>query len=215
MKNIAIDLDDTILDFNELARQILSAEAVRTGDAQLKAAAFSEWNQWRVPPDLIGMKKWLEIISMCHDPEVIDKRIPYPDAPETIWELVNSGNKITYISNRHGDCYESSYKWLLKNDFPVEDNGASMTTKLICTQENKMEHIRECQYIIDDRPKTLVQFVHDFDWKNKHGSNNNPRKAFGLMRPYNSSLTDVPGIYLAPSWKLLREFLVEKELICV
>jgi hypothetical protein len=78
---------------------------------------------------------------------------------------------------------------------------------LICTEEDKLPLIVNCKYLIDDRPKTLVQFVYDNNW---YGKMIDERKGFGLFYEYNRSLTDVPGIYLAPNWALLEKYIEEK-----
>ena len=65
----------------------------------------------------------------------------------------------------------------------------------------------DCQYIIDDRPKTLVEFVYDSNWQKETTP---ARKGFGLFCEYNRALTDVPGIYLAPNWTLLEKYIEEK-----
>jgi hypothetical protein len=86
------------------------------------------------------------------------------------------------------------------NGFPLGE--------LICTLDDKMPHVDDCQYIIDDRPKTLCDFVYDFNWKSMNRPW--PRKGFGIFGDHNRSLTDVPNIYLAPNWTLLRQYMIDK-----
>jgi hypothetical protein len=73
---------------------------------------------------------------------------------------------------------------------------------------NKIPLVSDCQYIIDDRPKTLVQFIYDAQWL--HGRLRQPRLGFGLAFPFNQNLTDVPGVYLAPTWGGIRYYLKQE-----
>lgn len=212
MPKFAVDIDDTLYSFTDLARQALSDEAARLDDERLKACAYAPWSEWRTPPDIIGLEEWIRIIDICHDDEKIQKQTPFVGCAEVLHALVDSGNTIVYISNRNQDHYASTANWLTWNNFPVGDD-----IELICAgNEPKDPYVKNCQYIIDDRPKTLVSFVYDYNWKLSYGGSRNetkPRKGYGLHRPYNQSLTDVPGIYLAPSWSLLAAQFVRKGFI--
>lgn len=203
MKTIAIDIDDTLYSFGQLAREVFVDIALETGDKRLQRGAYCAWGEWRSPVDLVEPDFWNEVIDRCHTDGNILSQTPYRYAPETLHELTNEYDLI-YISNRRESAWDATYAWLKKNDFPEGD--------LICTVESKMPLISHCQYIIDDRPKTLVEFVYDFDWKHSHGSTNRTaqRKGFGLFGEYNRALTDIPNIYLAPNWKLLRGYLITK-----
>lgn len=204
MANIAVDIDDTLYSFNQLAREMFIRVALEKGDKRLQRGAYCAWGEWRSPSDVIDEDYWGEIITLCHLPEVVIEQTPFPGAAETLRELVAQGNTLRYISNRHPDSVEATDNWLIDWSFPEGE--------LICTMEDKMPFIADCQYIIDDRPKTLVQFIYNFDWQNKYGSTNadKQRLGFGIMGDYNRALTDVPGVYLAPTWTLLRQYLIEK-----
>lgn len=214
MATFAVDIDDTLYSFGNLARQVICDEAARTGDDILRQAAYSPWTEWRSPPDQMGLNTWIDIIEKCHTDEMIWMQQPYVGARDTLWNIFNSGHDLIYISNRREDSYGATAAWLENNDFPNSSLEAERV-KLICTTGDKHKHLTSCQYMIDDRPKTLVEFVFDFNWKNKWGSvyAEKKRKGFGLLSEYNRSLTDVPGVFLAPNWGLLASHLVRKELI--
>ena len=80
--------------------------------------------------------------------------------------------------------------------------------------------LRWCEALIDDRPKTVVQFVTgsmlDRDTQGNVVIAMNgvhKRKAFVLMAPYNHNLTDIPGVFVAPSWAGIRYYLQKEKLI--
>lgn len=132
---------------------------------------------------------------------MIAGRTPYDGAVDTLKALAEE-HELLYISNRATERYAATADWLFQWDFP--------DGKLICSHDDKQQAMVHCQYLIDDRPKTLVDFVYDYHWRAKHGPNMNTRKAFGLMFEYNRGLTDIPNVYLAPTWKGIGHYLVEK-----
>jgi hypothetical protein len=152
---------------------------------------------------VIDLELWLEVIDRCHQDDVILSQTPFKGSADTLWELVEDGYDLLYISNRKPESEYATREWIAAMGYPQSEN-------LICTAADKMPLVRDCQYLIDDRPKTLVQFLHDFHWRHKHGENGPQRLAFGLLGEYNRALTDVPGIYLAPNWELLRRYLIDK-----
>lgn len=216
---IGIDIDDTLYDFGRLAREILSEEARYEDEPNLRkrlqAAAYAPWTEWRTPADLLPMEVWWAVIERCHKDEVIFEQALFPGCFNVLWKLIESGHKIIYISNRDGQCSGATAGWIERCGLPnagVFDalgDSLDQRVQIVCTSDSKLRYLTECQYIIDDRPKTLVEFVYDKNWAYP----DTPRKAFGLHRSYNSSLTDVPGIYLAPSWFLLDHYLTAKGVI--
>jgi hypothetical protein len=200
--HVAIDIDDTLYSFCQAARQELIDWPGE--DAQrAKQAAYSIWSDWRSAGELCN-GFFDDVIAKVHEDDCILSQEPFKDAVDVLNEICEAGNEITYISTRAPKTYDATAQWLDNCGFPAGN--------LICTFESKIPRVRHCQYIIDDRAKTLVEFVYDFDWKYKHGSQNDDmrRLGFGLHVTQNLSLTDVPGVYLAPSWALLRTYLVEK-----
>jgi hypothetical protein len=200
---IAIDIDSTLYDFASLACQTMGEIAEERGDERLRNAAYSTtWTEWRTPIDLAGEEAWNEVVDRCHKPEVILAQRAYVGAREELWDLDDAGHELVYVSNRNPSTFDATDAWLAVWAFPEG--------KLLCHSEDKLMSIRDCQYLIDDRPKTLVGFVYDSGpWPDQDGWGGN-RRAFGLVTPYNRNLTDVPGIYLAPSWPLLGRYLREK-----
>jgi hypothetical protein len=212
---IAVDVDDTLYSFARLARNVMAEEGYRTGDARLIAGAYAVWPEWRTPPDMVGLDTWMHIIDLCHDEDMILEQTPYDDAAETLWELHRQGHELLYISNRNTERTRATRQWLINSGFPI---GTTLTriphTELICTAEDKKPYVADCQYIIDDRPKTLVNFVYDIDWHPQVlPEPPGPRKGFALMTEFNRGLTDVPGIYLAPTWQGIRYYMERKGLL--
>jgi hypothetical protein len=216
MSKVAVDIDDSLYDFGSLAQEMIIQLATETNDKRLQKAAYSTWNEWRTPNDVLE-EEWQTIIDMCHRDHVIRSQMPFKNAVTTLRKIFSAGNDIIYISNRSEDAYEATYEWLQAHGFP-------QAKSLVCTSEDKAPFIADCQYIIDDRPKTLVEFVYDYKWKEEINeivnlafdvNMNLPhtrfnRVAFGLFCEYNRALTDVPGIYLAPNWTLLEKYIEEK-----
>jgi 5'(3')-deoxyribonucleotidase len=200
MAKVAVDIDSTLYDFGVLALDMLTKVAIERGDKELQKGVYHSWNEWRAPSDVINDELWLEIIGLCHQDNVILDQTPFNHSVDVLRRIFNAGHDIVYISNRAKKTYKATYEWLVKHGFP-------QAKSLVCTEENKLPLIVNCQYLIDDRPKTLVQFVYDNNW---HGKMLDERKGFGLFYEYNRSLTDVPGVYLAPNWALLEKYIEEK-----
>jgi hypothetical protein len=202
MSKVAVDLDDSLYDFGSLAQEMIIQLATKTNDKRLQKAAYSTWNEWRTPNDVLE-EEWQTIIDMCHRDHVIRSQMPFKNAVTTLRKIFSAGNDIIYISNRSDSAYDATYEWLQAHGFP-------QAKSLVCTTGNKAPFIEDCQYIIDDRPKTLVEFVYDYDWQREAWDSHLNRVAFGLFCEYNRALTDVPGIYLAPNWTLLEKYIEEK-----
>jgi hypothetical protein len=206
---IAVDIDSTLYDFCGLACRIMGQLAEERGDERLRNAAYStSWTEWRTPIDLAGAEAWQEVVDICHKPAIITDQVPFPGATGALWQVSRAGHEIVYVSNRNPSTHTPTWVWLEAMGFPMPTNGA--LADLLCHTEDKLASIRDCQYLIDDRPKTLVHFLHSpwfgTDVSPKHFA----RRAFGLVTPYNRGLTDVPGIYLAPNWDLLGRYLRTK-----
>ena len=196
---IAVDIDDSLYPFGQLAQEMMIKTAIKNDSKSLRKAAYSTWNEWRTPNDVLE-DEWQEVIDMCHRDHVIRSQMPFKNAVTTLRKIFDQGHDIIYTSNRSENAYSATKEWLQAHGFPQSNS-------LICTTEDKAYHIRNCEYIIDDRPKTLVEFVYDYEWKNNSIYD---RVGFGLFCEYNRALTDVPGIYLAPNWTLLEKYIEEK-----
>jgi uncharacterized HAD superfamily protein len=204
---IAIDIDSTLYDFETPFRQACLDLAFERDDKEKYfKAAYHSWVQWRSPADL-DETIFAEALARVHSDAVILSRTPFENAVDVVSKLAEE-HEVFYITNRDPDCHAATHAWLVKHGFP----NASM---LICTMDNKALHLKDCQYIIDDRPKTMVEFVYDRMWSTYDPckgecSEDKERKAFSLMFEYNDSLTDIPNVYLAPTWAGIEYYLTEK-----
>ncbi len=206
---IACDIDSTLYDFDMAVRNEFFKMAVEKDDKSILKGAYAPFVEWRSLSDALEGTLVYEAILRVHDKA--ESQTPFDGAVETLRKLVKSGHEIVYITSRLEKYHESTEMWLCENDFPQWSN-------LICMQGKKTPHIRDCKYLIDDRPENLVEFVTDYVWRNWHGSEikpENERKAFGLHFPYNQGLTDINNVYLAPSWFGIEFYLKRKGLINV
>jgi hypothetical protein len=206
VSRIAVDIDSTLYDFESIARDAFFRIANDREDKALFRGAFTPWVEWRSPDDACGTEAWLEAIRLAHNPSVIMEQRPYSGAAETIQGLVESGHSICYLSDRDEKVHMATERWLREHEFPINRD----LCNLICTR-NKTPHMADCQYIIDDRPKTLVEFVYDFNWARAYPTK--PRLGFGLHHEYNRALTDLDRLYLAPTWGGLNHYLMDKGLL--
>lgn len=192
---IAIDIDSTLYDFETPFRQAFLDLALEEGDKDhYFRGAYQSWVEWRSPWDVCGGDAFHKALDRVHQPDVILAQQAFDHSADVVQEL-SQNYDLTYISNRDMDTYEPTKVWLENQGFPQG--------RLLCVQGDKLRHTWDCLYLIDDRPKTLVQFVYRWGPQKE-------RKAFGLLYEYNRALTDVPGIFLAPTWAGIRYYF-EKE----
>jgi hypothetical protein len=226
MATIAVDVDSTLYDFETPSRDAclkLWEESIRAGerDDSYKEAAYHPWTEWRSPADVLGVEKWLKAIAVVHEDDAILGMQPFTGAVETCQALMRAGHKLIYITNRAAHTEEATRQWLVQNGFLHDGQvpGAAKAT-LVVTEGDKRPFIANAQYLIDDRLKTCVQFVYDFEWQFYHGERdkvkgaaNRDRIAFVKAYPYNQNATDVPGLILAPTWSAINVYLVKKGLL--
>lgn len=264
MAMIACDIDSTLYDFESPAREAMFKLYKETGDIAYKEGAYHPWTEWRSPADVLGVNRWLKAIELVHDAHVIETMRPFDGAVATCQALLAEGHELLYISNRATESEAATNLWLAYWGFI----GINDATRVVCTSGDKARYMSECQYIIDDRLKTVVQFAYDYDWEKKiraeaerirvHGPDEGTsyfdghmealdraltcyyendgegrrealtgmyavnekaaddyyethrRRAFVKAYPYNQAGTDVPGLYIAPTWAGLNEYLVSK-----
>lgn len=208
LAKIAVDIDDTLYNFGEKIREEFFKMAIEKDDKSLLKGAYAPHLEWRSLSDSLSDEIVREAIDRVHSHESIISQTPYEHSVQTLWDLVNSGHELMYISNRDSRCWASTSNWLIINEFPidVQDNNVH------CVTGNKEEYLLHCQYIIDDRPSTVANFVNNYTWKRSFGSKNQ-RKAFGLWFPYNQALTDLDNVYLAPTWLGIQYYLKRKGVI--
>lgn len=196
MSLIAIDIDDTLLDFSSAVREAFFEMAIEKGDKSYLKGAYIPTAEWRSLTDAHTVESALEAIDRVHNN--IEECIPHPGSAKTCNDLIRNGHEIIYVSSRDDKYSENTTLWLFDNDYP---NG-----ELICSSHDKSHHLGECRFLIDDRPRTIVEFLYDYTWQNKH-TKHYPRIAFGLWRDYNRALTDIPRVYLAPTWMGISYYL--------
>lgn len=232
MSKIAVDIDDTLYSFTDEAREVLSVMVddpqYRAYKDQLTHALYAKWDQWRTPFELCGFRNedddhpqrslWLQCIEYCHDDEAILRQRPYPSSVEVCNELSEVGHELLYISNRATETEAATLEWLEQEGFPLEGH------ELVVTSGNKAPYIVDCQYMIDDRVKNVLDFIYDYEYEVTRRrvieasdgflpEDYGKRKAFVRVADYNGGLTDVPNLYLAHTWKGLRRYMVKKGLL--
>jgi hypothetical protein len=202
MSTIAIDIDDTLYSFQQAAREAFLEVAEDWGEPAVRNGAYHPWTEWRSMMDSAGPGAGEEVIRRVHHPKAIKTQRPFKNANTVVYALARAGHELLYISNRDADTHDATQEWLDFWGFPPGE--------LVCTREDKIPLLRGCQYIIDDRPKTLVQFVYDRNWPYPTGKR---RLGFALASPVNQNLTDIPGVYLSPTWSGIAHYLRKKEVL--
>lgn len=242
MAKVAVDIDDTLYSFTDEAREQLSLMVDEPEYApyktQLLHALYAKWDQWRTPYELCGNNAegeslWLKCIDRCHDDEAILRQQPFVGAVEVCRELLDAGHELVYISNRNTETKEATAEWLFRNGFwslpqgyqddrVFEEGGA---TSLVITNGDKRPFIKDCQYMIDDRVKNVLDFIYDYAYETEIQETalgyTDPqevydglkRKAFVTVTDFNNGLTDVSGLYLAHTWAGLRRYMVKTGLL--
>lgn len=217
MAQVAVDIDSTLYDFDTLAREASLKLWQETGDETYRRGIYYSSEDWRAPAELLGVDKWVNhVIARCHDDEMILKQVPFAGAVETCQALVRAGHDLVYISNRKTETEDATRQWLDANGFFCGDIPRvreDQRVVLVVTEGDKRPFIKDCQYLIDDRLKTCVEFVYDFEWQYFWGERSvskKPRRAFVLKYPYNQNATDIPGLYVAPTWAGLNVYMNRK-----
>ena len=209
LAKIAVDIDDTLYDFGIKIREEFFKMAIEYDNKELLKGAYAPHLEWRSLSDSLSEEIVSEAINRVHSDQSILDQIPYESSLQTLWQLKHSGHDIIYISSRQEKSFRATYNWLNLWDFPdaSEEN-------VLCVQGDKAPYLLYCQYLIDDRPKTVSDFVQDYTWRKSHGNSpEKQRKAFGLWFPYNQALTDLKNVYLAPSWLGIEYYLKRKGVI--
>lgn len=207
-ETIAIDIDQTLYDFDNQIREAFFEMALESGDKSLLRGAYSTNMEWRNLTDVLGVEIGMKAIERVHDRTL--KQVPFANAVNVCQKLALK-HKIKYVTSRYDKYYEDTYAWLGFWGFPEGE--------IICSTHDKAPHLKDCRYLIDDRPKTIIEFVTNFEWilEDKFGEGpaeeTRQRKAFGLWTPYNRNLTDIKNVYLAPNWTGIKFYLERKGLI--
>lgn len=198
---IGIDIDSTLYDFAIPMRQAFLDLALEHGDKEeYFKGGYQSWVEWRSPADVCGPEAFELALAKVHSEEIIAQQVPFNNSVE-VCKRIAENYEILYISNRAPETVWATQHWLDDHNYP--------SGELVCTMRDKQEYLRDCQYLIDDRPKTLVEFVYASGW-NPPAYHSRPRKAFGLLYEYNRALTDIPNVYLAPTWAGINYYLERK-----
>lgn len=208
MAKIAVDIDDTLYDFNVKIREEFFKMAIEYDDREILKGAYMPFVEWRSLTDSLGAELAKEAIHRVHSDESILAQIPYQNSSQVLNEVAANGHELIYISSRQESCHDATEAWLRLHHFPEGD--------IICVTGDKIPYMQSCRYLIDDRPSTIADFVTDYTWKKWNGStkeSKKPRVAFGLWYTYNQALTDLDNVYLAPTWLGLKYYLTKKEII--
>lgn len=199
-RKIAIDIDETLYSFDSALRDVVFEIAEERDDKSVLKLAYSNNHEWR---NLVDHDKELafEAIERVHS-NCLEYDV-FPGVHETLWAIKNSSVQIKYVSHRKSVHQRNTELWIALQDLP---NG-----EVVCADptQSKSHYLYDCSYLIDDRPRTLLDFLYKEDWL----YSGEPRKAFGLWRPYNQNLTEINNLYLAPTWKGLNYYLRRKGVI--
>jgi phosphoserine phosphatase len=95
---VAVDIDDTLYSFSQLAREIFSEMAIERGDKRMQRGAYCYWGEWRTPTDMSDPETFMEVIDRCHTNSNIMAQTPFRGAAETLKELKEQGYELLYIS---------------------------------------------------------------------------------------------------------------------
>lgn len=195
---IAIDIDQTLYDFDSEVREAFFELALEREDKSLLRGAYSTNMEWRNLTDVLGAEIGLDAINKVHERTM--EQTPFKGSVETVQKL-SENFKILYVTSRENRFQRPTEDWLYYNEFPYG--------KVICCSHDKAPYLKDCKYLIDDRPKTIIEFVTTPGDKPGNGE----RKAFGLWTNYNRNLTDIDNVYLAPTWRGIEYYLERKGLI--
>jgi hypothetical protein len=198
MSVVAIDIDETLYSFDEEVRGAFFDLAVEKGDKSILRAAYSNNQEWR---NLVDHDTGLAYKAIERVHEQATSQIPFKGAVDVV-QRIGAEHTIKYVGSRFKKHYQGTKNWLNYWDFPEGD--------LICVEhtDSKQNYFDDVQYLIDDRPRTIIEFLHEPYYEGE-------RKAFGLWRQYNQNLTDVKSVYLAPTWRGLEYYLERKGVINV
>ena len=215
MAKIAVDIDDTIYSFRDIAKDALFYLAQKYDDKEILSAAYTEALQWRTMADVAGGEILAEAIELAHSSDVMHNQPAFRGAAQTVRALYDAGHEIIYISNRDEKSKHDTERWLEMREFPCP---LFHNVEVKCLWGDKIPHLKDCQFIIDDRVSTLIRFAYDKDWPGSQYALDTSiadgrRIGFGLHAPHNTNLTDVPNIILAPTWAGLNYYLVRKGLL--
>lgn len=180
------DIDDTLINLREYAFNLYNKKLKKNVGLDV----FQELKRVEIHEafgltDEQGSDMWnssLEEIYYTFCP-------PFPDAIDTLHELVNKGHEIYYITSRPKEHGERTKKWMIEKGFPVQDDRFFYGMQ----DDEKVHIIQELQldYYFDDKPAVLTTL------------NNETLKVIVKDQSYNQHL----DILRLKHWSDLKELL--------
>lgn len=201
METVAVDIDDTLVPFSDKIREEFFNLAIESGDKKYLKGAYADFNEWRGMSDLFDMKTMLGVFSRVHEKQWEDK--PYPNASGVLRELAKK-YEIKYVTCREERFREHVRTFLFGSWFPKGE-----LVILDPFVHDKKEAIQDCDILIEDRPKTIFEFL-KMDEGIKSNIISGERIVFGLWKSHNRNLTDIPNVYLAPTWRGIQYYMKKK-----
>lgn len=196
MSIIYCDIDNTIFDFEREARSLLRDLALESDDKRLLRASYTRWDEWSCLSDLVGSEITKIVVDKIHSDEFIDESVIDYTCIDVLNRIDRREHSLRFITNRDLSCQGATEEML--------SNYGIIFDCLICTKGEKKFFTANGQYLIDDRPKNLIDFVY---------GQGRDRFGFGLLTDWNRNLTDVDRVYLSPDWRGLGKYFEEFEII--
>lgn len=182
-KLVVVDIDSTLYCFLSAFQR----SAARAGISVPDPVHITEWSA--MEPYFSDFKNFLACVEDAYSFETIDANEPYPGCVDALHKIQDSGFEVAYYTDRAKRMEQATYDWLKAWDFPSIDN-----LHVCADKRNDLRQIgTKVATVIDDRPRTLIwsRYVLGLE------------KVFTLQHSYNRNLSDVPGVFIEPSWPLL------------
>lgn len=150
------DIDDTLINLREHAFTIYNKKL----NKNVPIEEFHALNRVEIHEpfglsDQQGKEMWnnsLEEVYYTNCP-------PFPNAVETLQELVENGHEVYYITARPKEHGERTKKWMREQGFPIQDDrffyGMLDHEKVQIIKELKLD------YYFDDKAEVLDTLTHD------------------------------------------------------
>lgn len=180
---VVVDIDSTLYCFLSAFQR----SAARAGISVPDPVHITEWSA--VEPYFIDVKNFLACVEDAYSFEAIDTNEPYPGCVEALHKIKESGFEVAYYTDRAKHMKQSTHDWLKVWGFPSIEN-----LHVCDDKRNDLKQVKsDIATVIDDRPRTLVwsRYVLGLE------------KVFTLGHSYNRNLSDIPGIFIEPSWPSL------------
>ncbi len=186
MMRFGFDIDDTLINLREHAFHLYNKKLGQ--DVALEQ--FNALDKVEIH-DLFGMtreegsKMWVDTLEETYYTDCP----AYPDAVETLQDLIKQGHEVYYITARPAEHGERTMKWLVEQGFPMKESRFYCGMK----DQEKVNIIRELQldFYFDDKPAVLNTLTDD------------TLRVFVKDQSYNQEL-EIPRI---TNWAELKELI--------